>query len=130
MKRAIIAGVLWLGFMSPVFAIDMTQVLKDADGKPAHEKDANSPLLTLGDAIAGALFVPPQATQPQHPGMPTTDQDPIKLAKRAALGIRLRESKDFTPTADETVEIKNAIAVYPPVTVLRILEIIDPASLK
>ena len=116
------------GCSAPAFAdearkIDFTAPVIDQNGKPAHEADEKSPILTLGDLVAAALYRSPTLRQGEQ-------ADPIKLAKRAMLANRLHDAKDATLTAEEVVEIKASIGVFPPLSVLRVIEAIDPASLK
>lgn len=127
MKYAIViaAGLL----ASPVDAHDFTRPIIDQYGEVARERmkdgayDPASPVLTLGSVIATSLFAPTQAD-------PRAPADPLKLAKRALLALKIKDAKDLDLTADEVVEIKNAISMFPPLTILRVLEEIDPASLK
>jgi hypothetical protein len=54
----------------------------------------------------------------------------VKLAKRVMLAQRIGGAKDAELTAEEISEIKGAIGIWPPLFVLRVLEAVDPASLK
>ena len=107
--------------------IDFTAPILDAQGKPAHETDDKSPIATLGLVTAAALYRAP-TTDPRMG--PQGNTDPIKLAKRALLAQRIANATDAELTAEEIAEIKTAVAVFPPLFVLRVIEAIDPASLK
>lgn len=128
-----VAGLLLSLLAAPASALDFTTPILDQNGHAARERikdgvyDPASPVVTLGSAISTALFAPPQADPPGARGAPA---DPIRLAKRAALALRLRDAKDFDLTAEQVVEIKATIAIFPPIIVLRVIEAIDPASLK
>ena len=105
--------------------IDFTAPVLDQNGAPAHVTDDKSPVLTLGDVVAAALYRAP----PSDPRAPQS-ADPIQLAKRAILAGRLYHATDATLTAEEVVQIKGSIGFLPPLIVLRVLEAVDPASLK
>ena len=128
MKRISIAAfvaMLSTGALSAeVRKIDFTVAVVDLKGNVAHQTpDKDSPVLTIGDVAATALLQPAQP----RPGQ---QANPVALAKRAILAQRIMAATDATLTAEEVVEIKEAIGIYPPVTVLRVLEAIDPASLN
>lgn len=122
---------------SPVFAadsrkIDFTQVLRDHRGAEIvvpdsdQGKDTTKPF-TLGAAVAQALLFP----EPQRPGEMPNQSSYVEKARRAQLAIRLEKAPDAELTAEEISKIKTAVGLlYPPITVLRIVEAIDPASLK
>lgn len=128
LRKTIIASALLVSL--PAIAgepnkIDFTQPVLDQHGNLAHQTDDKSPIITIGDVAAAALLRPPaqDARMQQQP-------DPIKLAKRAILAQRIESAKDAALTAEEISEIKSSIAIFPPITVLRVLEAIDPASVK
>lgn len=111
---------------APALALDMTQPVLDADGKAAHEGKAfDSPVLTLGAVVSSALFAPPLGSD----GKPS-QFDALRLGRRAALALRLRDAKAADISAEEVIEIKDAIRIFPPLTVLRVLQAVDPAALK
>lgn len=125
MKRALTI-LACLAFATPAFAVDFTQPILDFNGAPMHEtSDPASPIVTLGLAASAALLR--QQTTPDGRPQPI---DPIKSAKRALLAQRIARASDATLTAEETAEIKTLISVFPPIYVLRVIEAIDPVSLK
>jgi hypothetical protein len=114
-----------VAFADDARKIDFTAHILDQNGVAAHVSDDKSPILTLGDVVAAALYRAP----PSDPRAPQS-ADPIQLAKRAILAGRLYHATDATLTAEEVVQIKGSIGFLPPLVVLRVIEAIDPASLK
>lgn len=127
MRRSKVSFVALFLFASSALAgpVDFGKPLIDIKGKPMHETDdKNSPTATLGTVAAVALL----RQDPPDPrgGAP----DPVRLAKRALLAQRVGAGKVVDLTAEETAEIKKAIAVFSPLIVLRVIEAVDPAALK
>lgn len=118
---------------TPVLALDCKKPVTDQNGVIVHEGvkdgkyDPSSPVLTLGTVVGSALFAPKQAAQGPRGA---SDSDPVASAKRAALGLRLIACDKIDLTSEQVVEIKSALGAFPPLTVLRVLEEIDPALLK
>ena len=112
------------------WATDFTKPILDEKGQPARERmlkeggyDLSSNVVTIGMVAAAGLLSPPQAD-------PRSPQDPLALAKRAILALKIREAKDLSLVAEETMLIKSSLSIFPPLTVLRVLEAIDPAAVK
>ena len=87
-------------------AIDLTQVIKDLEGKPladSSDKDGKPIPITLGDAIVKAL----EANLPE-------DANAAGLAKfeRDALALRVYKHNSVTLTADEVTMIKERVGRY------------------
>lgn len=107
-------------------AFDTRQPILDASGNPSHENanDASSPLVTLGQAISLALLQP---DPPLSPGRPVAD--PMKKAVQARLALRIIGANgEVALSADEVKMIERAVASFPPLTILRILQAIDPST--
>ena len=115
-------------FASAAEAVDFTQPILGPDDKPAIDPKApDAGPVTLGAVISAALLSPPPGASRGNTGVPA---DPLRLARRAELALRVRSAKDAALTAEQIIEIKEAVTIFPPLTVLRVIQAIDPAALK
>ena len=109
--------------------IDMTVVLQNEAGKPATDefdfiptrdqpRCENCPPLTLGHAIAHALFV-------QFPD----ERDLLAEQKwaRGTLAMRIKDAKDAALSAEEVAVVKRLLAkLYGPIVVMQAFPLLDP----
>ena len=132
MKRLLLAGVLSLApFAAQAQQIDMTKVLVDQNGQPAPDVSQKippkpgqgdddpacqrCPRLTLGSAIADALYALPR------------EEDGRKKWADAELAKRIDGNKSVVLTVPEIAEIEKRIERYGGVILMQIYPAIDPA---
>src|SRR5437764_299830 len=109
--------------------IDMTVVLRNEAGTPAIDeydfiptrelpRCENCPPLTLGHAIAHALFA-------QFPD--ERDLSAEQKWARGALAMRARDAKDAALSAEEVAVVKRLLAkLYGPIVVVQAFPLLDP----
>jgi hypothetical protein len=127
-----------VAFADSGYTVDMTTVLHDEGGKPIKDPSENAatvpgpdgkptlvdpdclkcPPLTLGAAVASALF------------MPDRDASGAELWTRGTLATRVRTEKAATLTATEVTLIEKLLAKrYPaPIIIMQAYPLLDPNS--
>lgn len=110
-----------LCFSIPALAVDFSQPILGADGKPIMAgggKDAQT--TTLGSICASALF----ASYPDEQNLSGEDK-----VKRAALAMKLYNGGEVSLSAEETALVKRLVAkAYAPLVVYRSWSMLDPTT--
>lgn len=120
MKRILLASLM----LAPVsaFALDWTQPIYDSNNAPIPDCDKDHPgcgeVFTLGKAATTALF----GSYQDEPNLAGEEK-----FKRATLAMRLKDAKDYTPTAEDIATIKKLVAkAFAPIVVMRVWRAVDP----
>lgn len=129
MKHLVVVIAILFGLCVNAFAIDFSAPITNLKNEPMTERgaDGNPFTITLGALATNALL----ASHEDERALPQ-----VEKVKRFKLAMKLNDqsgnpAKDVSLTAAEIAEISKLVSkLYSPLVVGKILQLIDPESLK